>query len=79
MMGMVQIGWFAMTVALGTIGHVLFPCLTVILNSSSPSSVPPKAVEGSKIKQDFSSETSPRVDLGLEFASIFCCDNAQED
>ena len=65
-MGMVQNGCFAMTVALGTIGVVLFPCLPVTLNSNSPSNVPPKAVGGNNIKRDFSSEICPKLDLHLD-------------
>ena len=66
MMGMVQNGYFAMTVALGTIGVVLFPCLPVTLNSNSPSNVPPKVVGSNNIKRDFSSKTSPKLDLHLD-------------
>ena len=66
MMGMVLIGYFAMTVALGTIGHVLSPCLPVTLNSNFPSYAPPKAVGSNNSKRDFSSETSSTVDLGLD-------------
>ena len=66
MMGMVQNGCFAMTVALGTIGVVLFPCPPVTLNSNFPSNVPPKAVGSNNIKRDFSSETCPKVDLHLD-------------
>ena len=66
MMGMVQNGCFAMTVALGTIGVVLFLCLPVTLNSNSPSNVPPKVVGSNNIKRDFSSETSPELDLHLD-------------
>ena len=54
-----------MTVALGTIGVVLFPCLPVTLNSNFPSNVPPKAVESHYIKRDFSCKTCPKVDLHL--------------
>ena len=54
MMGMVQNGYFAMTVALGIIGVVLYQCLLVTLNLNSPINVPQKAVESSNIKQDFS-------------------------
>ena len=66
MMGMVQNGCFAMTVALGTIEPVLFQCLLVTLNLNSPFNVPQKAVESSNIKQDFASETSPTLDLYLD-------------
>ena len=66
MMGMVLIGYFAMTVALGTIGHVLSLCLPVTLNSNSSSNVPPNAAGSNNSKQDFSSETSSGVDLGLD-------------
>ena len=65
MMGMVQNGCFAITVALGTIGVVLFPSLPVTLNSNSPSNVPPKAVGSNNINWDFSSETCPKLDLHL--------------
>ena len=58
--GMVQNGWFAMTVALDTIGLVLFQCLLVTLNLNSPFNVPPKVVGSSNIKQDFASEMSPQ-------------------
>ena len=54
------------TVALGTIGVVLFTCLPVTLNSNSPSNVPPKVVGSNNIKQDFSSETYPKLDLHLD-------------
>ena len=65
-MGMIQNGYFAMTVALGIIGVVLYQCLLVTLNSNSPSNVPPKVVGSNNIKRDFSSETSPEVDLHLD-------------
>ena len=63
MMGMVQNGCFAMTVALGIIGVVLYQCLLVTLNLNCPINVPQKAVESSNIKQDFASETYPKLDL----------------
>ena len=44
---------------------MLFLCLPVTLNSNSPSNVPPKVV-GSNIRRDFSSETSPKLDLHLD-------------
>ena len=66
MMGMVQNGCFAMTVALGTIGLVLFQCLLVTLNLNSPFNVPQKAVGSSNIKRDFASKISPTLDLYLD-------------
>ena len=63
MMGMVQNGYFAMTVALGIIGVVLYQCLLVTLNLNSPINVPQKAVESSNIKRDFASETYAKLDL----------------
>ena len=65
-MGVVQNGCFAMTVALGIIGIVLYQCLLVTLNLNSPINVPQKAVGSSNIKRDFSSETCPKVDLHLD-------------
>ena len=66
MMGMVQNECFAMTVALGIIGVVLYQCLLVTLNLNSPFNVPQKAIESSNIKRDFASETSPTLDLHLD-------------
>ena len=66
MMGMVQNGCFAMPVALGIIGVVLYQCLLVTLNLNSLINVPQKAVGSSNIKQDLSSETCPKVDLHLD-------------
>ena len=66
MMGMVQNGCFAMTVALGTTGVVLYQCLLVTLNLNSPFNVPQKAVGSSNIKRDFASETSSKLDLHLD-------------
>ena len=63
MMGMVQNGCFAMTVALGIIGVVLYQCLLVTLNLNFPINVPQKAVGSINIKRDFASETYPRPDL----------------
>ena len=66
MMGMVQNGCFAMTVALGIIGAVLHQCLLVTLNLNSPFNVPQKTVGSSNIKWDFASKTSPTLDLHLD-------------
>ena len=46
---MIQNGWFAMTVTLGTIEPVLFQCLVVTMNLNSPFNVPPKAVGSTNI------------------------------
>ena len=66
MMGMVQNGCFAMTVALGIIGVVLYQCLLVTLNLNSPFNVTQKAVGSCNIKRDFASKTSSKLDLYLD-------------
>ena len=58
-----------MTVALGTIGPVLFQCLLVTLSLNSPFNAPQKAVGSSNIKWDFTSETSNTLDLHLDLKS----------